>query len=208
MEFEIGFGRRPQHVKVPDVNLAGVLLPNQVTVGETGEKAVEAALKKPIGTKRLREMVRPGEKIVVITSDMTRPVPSDQILPAVLEELETAGVKPCDVTVVFAVGSHRGHTPEEMKKLVGEAVYRRVKCVDSAPDDFVHLGETALGTPVDITRIVAEADRRIAIGNVEYHYFAGYSGGAKAIMPGVSTRAAIQSNHSRMVAPEAAAGRP
>jgi len=69
------------------------------------------------------------------------------------------------------------------------------------------MGVTKLGTPVDITRIVALADRRIGVGNIEYHYFAGYSGGAKAIMPGVSTRAAIQSNHSRMVLPEASAGR-
>ena len=78
--------------------------------------------------------------------------------------------------------------------------------MDSDPTDCVHLGVTKAGTPVDITRVVAEADRRICLGNVEYHYFAGYSGGAKAIMPGCSTRAAIQSNHSMMVRPEACAG--
>ena len=78
--------------------------------------------------------------------------------------------------------------------------------MDSDPDDCVSYGMTSRGTPVDITRIVAEADRRILLGNIEYHYFAGYSGGAKAIMPGVSTRAAIQANHSRMVLPEAKAG--
>lgn len=78
--------------------------------------------------------------------------------------------------------------------------------MDSDPSDCVHLGTTAAGTPVDITRAVAEADRRICLGNIEYHYFAGYSGGAKAIMPGVSTRDAIQSNHAMMVRPEACAG--
>ena len=78
--------------------------------------------------------------------------------------------------------------------------------MDSDPDDCVSYGTTSRGTPVDITRVVAEADRRICLGNIEYHYFAGYSGGAKAIMPGVSTRAAIQANHSRMVLPECCAG--
>jgi nickel-dependent lactate racemase len=73
-------------------------------------------------------------------------------------------------------------------------------------EDCIHLGVTSAGTPVDITRSVAQADRRICLGNIEYHYFAGYSGGAKAIMPGVSTRAAIQSNHSMMVLEEACAG--
>lgn len=93
-----------------------------------------------------------------------------------------------------------------MRRLVGDAIYERYRCVDSDPADCVHMGVTDRGTPVDVTRAVAEADRRICLGNIEYHYFAGYSGGAKAIMPGVSTRDAIQSNHSRMVEREAAAG--
>ena len=109
--------------------------------------------------------------------------------------------------IVFALGSHRGHTEDEMRRLVGERVFDRVSCVDSNSGEYVHLGTTSKGTPVDIFRPVVEADFRICIGNIEYHYFAGYSGGAKAIMPGVSTREAIQANHSRMVQEEAAAGR-
>lgn len=108
---------------------------------------------------------------------------------------------------MFALGSHRHHTPEEMKKLAGERAYAEIKCVDSDLTDCVHMGVTSHGTPVDVFRTVAEADRRICLGNIEYHYFAGYSGGAKAIMPGVSTRAAIQSNHSQMVSEDACAGK-
>jgi nickel-dependent lactate racemase len=144
--------------------------------------------------------------VVIVTSDMTRPVPSYKILPALLDELEDGGVKMPDVTVVFAIGSHRRHLENEMVRLVGESVFARVKCVDSDPDDCVEMGRTRLGTPAAVTRVVAEARRRICVGNIEYHYFAGYSGGAKAIMPGVSTRAAIQSNHGRMVLPKAKAG--
>ena len=90
--------------------------------------------------------------------------------------------------------------------LVGRECYETVRCVDSDAAGCIHLGDTAHGTPVDITRAVAEADFRICLGNIEYHDFAGYSGGAKAIMPGVSTRAAIQANHSRMVESAACAG--
>jgi len=207
MKLEIGFGSTPQTVEIPDKNLIGVLKPNDIHVDIKGVSSVESALQNPIGSKKLSDIANPGEKTVIITSDVTRPVPSNKIIPAVLAELEKAGVNFGEITVVFALGSHRKHTPDEMKTLVGDEVYGKVLCIDGDPNDFVHMGTTMLGTPVDITRVVAEADRRIGIGNIEYHYFAGYSGGAKAIMPGVSTRAAIQNNHSRMVLPEAAAGR-
>ncbi len=91
--------------------------------------------------------------------------------------------------------------------MAGERAWKEIHCVDSDPDDCVRLGFTDAGTPVDITRSVAEADRRICLANIEFHYFAGYSGGAKSIMPGVSTRAAIQCNHRMMVRQEAHAGK-
>ncbi|MDE6589171.1 MAG: nickel-dependent lactate racemase, partial [Oscillospiraceae bacterium] len=161
----------------------------------------------PIGVGRLSKLVKPGQKVAIVTSDVSRPLPSYDVLPAVLDELYAAGVAPADITVVFALGSHRKQTEEEKKHLVGERCYREVRCIDSDPDDCVHMGTTKAGTPVDITRVVAEADFRICLGNIEFHYFAGYSGGSKAIMPGVSTPAAIQSNHRMMVRPEACAGR-
>lgn len=206
MKLELGIGGGTQAVEIPDAYIQQVLLPNEVTYDMTGAAEIRRAMAHPIGTPRLRELVHPGEKVAVITSDITRPCPSYAMLPPVLEELEQAGADMKDVTVVFGLGSHRCHTEEEMVRLVGGEVFGKVVCVDSDPDDCVRLGVTACGTPVDITRIVAEADRRICLGNIEYHYFAGYSGGAKAIMPGVSTRAAIQSNHSMMVREDACAG--
>ncbi|MBQ8973634.1 MAG: nickel-dependent lactate racemase [Clostridia bacterium] len=206
MKLEFGFGTGVQTVEVPEKNLMGVLMSNDVPKGLMNEEEVARALREPIGTPRIGEIVHAGEKIAIITSDITRPCPTYRILPALLDELYAAGCAKEDITLVFALGSHRGHTPEEMKKLAGERAYGEIRCVDSNRDDCVHIGVTDCGTPVDITRVVAEADRRICLGNIEYHYFAGYSGGAKAIMPGVSTRAAIQSNHSMMVRDEAHAG--
>lgn len=206
MDIQLGIGQRTDTAHVPEENLLALLTPNPVTRGLTGEAEVRRALASPIGTPALRDIVKPGETVAIVTSDVTRPCPSHLILPAVLEELYAAGVRQKDITLVFALGSHRRHTEAEMERLAGARAWSEIRCVDGDATDCVHLGNTSRGTPVDIARAVAEADRRVCLGNIEYHYFAGYSGGAKAIMPGVSTREAIQSNHSMMVRPEAHAG--
>ena len=206
MMLEFGFGTGVQTVEVPEENLLGVLHANEVPLELTGEAEVRRALEAPIESPRLRELVHPGEKVAIVTSDITRPMPTYKVMPPLLDELYATGVRREDITLVFALGSHRKHTAEERRKLAGERAWNEIACVDSEPADCVRMGVTGAGTPVDITRVVAEADRRICLGNIEYHYFAGYSGGAKAIMPGVSTRDAIQSNHSMMVRPEACAG--
>ncbi len=168
---------------------------------------VKRALAEPIGSPRLKDIVKAGEKVVIVTSDITRPMPSYRVLPAVIDELAAAGVLLEDITVVLALGSHRPHTEDEKKTLVGDAVYTSgVQVIDSDMDRCVNLGRCNNGTPVDIFEPVASADRIVCLGNVEYHYFAGYSGGAKALMPGVSSHAAIQANHSNMVHPESRAG--
>lgn len=207
MELELGFGEGTQKLNVPDGNLVCVLLPNRVEHDLTGEDEVARALSNPIGTPKLNRIVRPGEKIAIVTSDVTRPMPSYKVMPLLLDELYAAGIRKEDITLVFALGSHRKQTPQEQRKLVGERAFSEITCIDGDDTDCVHIGTTSRGTPVDIVRVVAEADRRICLGNIEFHYFAGYSGGAKAIMPGVSTRGAIQSNHSRMVEEAACAGR-
>ena len=206
MKLEFGYGKGVQTVEVPDQNLLAVLASNPMDHERAGEAAVRHALETPIGCEKLCKLVRPGQKVAIVTSDISRPLPTWQLLPAVLEELRRGGVAYEDITVVFALGSHRNHTEEEKRRLAGES-YDLVRCVDSDPGDCVHLGTTRRGTPVDITRAVAEADVRVCLGNIEFHYFAGYSGGAKAIMPGVSTPAAIQCNHRMMVSLDACAGK-
>lgn len=207
MTLEFGYGNGVQTVDVAANHLVGVLRSNEITHARHGVDAVHWALQHPIGASGLREIAKAGQKIVIVTSDISRPLPSWEVLPPVLDELYAAGCRQEDITVVFGLGSHRAQTEEEMCHLVGERVFRQVRCVDSDPDDCIHMGITSHGTPVDITRIVAEADLRICLGNVEFHYFAGYSGGAKAIMPGVSNTAAIQANHRMMVSDSACAGR-
>ena len=206
MKIDLGFGSGVQSVTLPDENILAVLEANPVEYKLTGTDEVRRALREPIGAAPLREIVHAGETVAIVTSDITRPCPTWKMLPPVLEELFAAGIRPESITVTFALGSHRPHTEEEHKKLMGES-YGLVACRDSDGVNCTHLGVTKRGTPVDIDAAVASADRRICFGNIEYHYFAGYSGGAKAIMPGVSTREAIQSNHSRMVEAAACAGK-
>ena len=206
MKITFGFGTGVQEADIPDGNLLEVLMPNPVSLGLTGEAEVRRAMAAPIGTERLCELIRPNESVAIVTSDITRPMPTHQVMPLLLDELYSAGIQRSDITLVFALGSHRSHSEDELRKLAGERAYSEVRCVDSSTARCIRLGYTSRGTPVDVDSVVAHADRRICLGNIEYHYFAGYSGGAKALMPGVSTREAIQRNHSMMVLPEACAG--
>jgi len=206
-ELELPYGRRALKVRVPDANLQGVLLPGHRTVPADEAALLREALARPIGTARLREMVRPGQQVVIVTSDLTRPCPSERLLPLVLDELAAGGVPDDDVTVVTALGLHRRMTAAEMKTAVGTAVYRRLRIVNHDPADCVRLGFTSAGTPVEIFRPLVEADVRVCLGNLELHYFAGYSGGAKAVLPGCASRATLNANHGLMVRPGARAGR-
>lgn len=200
------FGTGQITLTIPADNLLKVLEANPVPHPENPRQVIENAIHNPIGSKRLGEIVKPGEKIVIITSDITRPIPSYLVLPPVLEELERAGVAKSDITIVFALGIHRSHTEAEKEKLVGSDVYQNYRCIDSV-GNFLHIGVGKNGTPYEVHETVVNADRRICLGNIEFHYFAGFSGGAKAIMPGVSTAAAIQANHRHMIHDAAAAGR-
>jgi nickel-dependent lactate racemase len=161
----------------------------------------------PIGSRRLRELVVPGQRVAIVTSDLTRPCPSARLLPYILEELGSAGVEEDDILVVLALGLHRPMTGPEMEEAVGSEVSQRVRVINHDPASTVRLGTTSRGTPVEILTHVVDADVRVCLGNLELHYFAGYSGGAKAILPGCASRATVQANHAMMVKPEACAGR-
>ena len=207
MKFELGYGKETVAVDVPDKNVAAVLLPNAVNSQADEQAIIARALQDPIGSAPLNQKVHAGQKVAVITSDITRPMPSYKVLPKVLDELYAGGVRSEDITVVLALGSHRAHSEAEMRALVGDCVFDSVQCINSNMDQCVTLGTTADGTPVDMFVPVVQADARVLLGNIEYHYFVGYSGGAKALMPGVSSRRAIQNNHRNMVHKDACAGR-
>lgn len=161
--------------------------------------AITDALRKPLGAPPLRELAAPGEKVAIVVSDITRPVPTYMILPPLLEELHDAGVRVEDITIIFGLGTHRSMTMEERRRILGGEVFEKYRSVE--PHDYVPLGRTSRGTPIEVTPEVAEAGLVILTGNLEYHYYAGYTGGFKALLPGVASRRAIENNHQMMMDP-------
>lgn len=202
MSIELHYGHQKLSFE-PTVSPSSILT---LGVHRSNIDAIKLALLAPMDSPPLHSLVHPGQKVVIITSDITRPCPSDRLLPPLLEELNRVGVRDEDVTVVFGLGSHRKHTDDERLSLVGKEILKRVNCIDSDPQDTILVGKTSRGTPVEIFSPVVKADVRIVVGNVEPHYFAGYSGGAKAILPGVSSLNTIRANHGLMVDPRCRGG--
>ena len=204
----LAYGHDELQLHVPRRNLVDVVRPRQAAPAPASVEEelafVRAALAGPIGTPSLRELGAAAGSAAVVVSDVTRPCPTYRFLHLVLAEL--AHIDPARITILFALGSHRLHTEEERRRLVGDALFERHRCVDLDEDDCVLVGHTSRGTPLEVSRPYVEADLKVCTGNLEYHYFAGFSGGAKAVMPGICRRSAIQPNHSMMLEPAAKAG--
>jgi nickel-dependent lactate racemase len=203
------YGKSEVCVRIPAQNFLGSIEPREKPSVSDAQAEVEGALKQPIGSKRLVEIAKPENRVAIVVDDVTRPAPSHLIVPPILDELNAAGVKSENVTVVFACGSHRPVTREEALRLLGETVLNRVRAVshDWKAQDLVHVGTTQKhGTKVYLNRTFAEADVRILTGDVCLHYFAGYGGGRKSILPGLSGEETIKHNHAMLLDARAKTG--
>jgi len=203
------YGKTDVCARIPTRNFLGNIEPKEKSGVADARAEIERALREPIGTKPLGEIVKPGDTVALVVDDATRATPSYLMVPPLLDELNRAGVKDESVTLIFGCGSHRAVKPEEMNKLVGEETLGRVKVAnhDGKSDDLVYLGKTAkFGTKVYINKIFAEADVKILTGDVELHYYAGYGGGRKSILPAISGLETIQSNHAMLLNAKARTG--
>lgn len=202
MKTRLKYGTGSLPLDTRDAEVIAVLNPGADPAGKSEEEIIRNALQHPVGTPRLSRMVHAGQKAVIVTSDITRPFPTERVLPAVTEELGKGGIRKEDILVLFAVGSHRHMTEEERAAHLG----MEIAAADSSQDRMKYLGTTSRGTPVEIDERAADADILVCLGNVEYHYFAGFSGGAKAVVPGCASRRTITCNHRWMLDPHACAG--
>lgn len=207
MKVSLNYGDDSMALDIPDENYMGTLSPKDTREIEDSINEVRRALSNPIGSKKLKEIVSSQDKVVILASDITRPCPSYILLPPILKELNEAGLSNDQITIVFGLGVHRKQTEEEKKKLVGEEVYNQVKCIDHDIDNCVKIGTTKRGNQVFIFKKVLDADFVIATGNLEFHYFAAYSGGAKAVAPGICSRSTIANNHKHFLDSGAKAGK-
>lgn len=162
--------------------------------------AVREAVRNPIGTPPLAQVVKPGDTVVITVGDITRLwIKHDQFLPPLLDELNAAGIPDADISLVVTLGAHRPNTPAEDLAAYGAEVCKRVKIYQHDSRDkanLVKIGETKRGVPVIVNRRVAEADKVILASGIVYHLMAGFGGGRKAVMPGISAYESIQGNHT------------
>jgi nickel-dependent lactate racemase len=174
------------------------------------ETTYRHALDHPIDAPPLRELVRPGERVTIAVSDITRVWQrNDLSLPILLETLNAAGVPDENVTVVIAVGGHRLNTVDEHLEICGRDVCHRVKVLNHDAHDLanmVYLGRTSRGTEVRVSRLAMEADRLVLTGGTIYHYMSGYGGGRKSVLPGLSYIDTIRQNHVLGLCPEVGRG--
>ncbi|HDK25964.1 MAG TPA: nickel-dependent lactate racemase, partial [Candidatus Atribacteria bacterium] len=207
MEISINYGNTLKTLEILDKNYLGILNPKEVAAVDDPIAEVKRALASPIGSKKIKELVSTKNKIAILVSDISRPCPSYILLPPIIEELKEAGVNNAQITIIFGLGVHRRHSEEEKKRLVGEEIYNQIKCIDHDIEDCVKIGTTKRGNEVSVFKEVLKADFIIATGNLEFHYFAGYSGGAKALAPGVCSRNTIANNHKHFLDSAAKAGK-
>ncbi|HEY3360457.1 MAG TPA: nickel-dependent lactate racemase, partial [Methanosarcina sp.] len=194
-KISLAFGSTGIEFEIPKRNLASVILPSEFEIKEKSSFLIKKALENPIKSRRLPEIVNPDSKVAIIVSDVTRPTPTSKLLPPLLEELYLGGAKNENITIVFALGLHRLQTEEECRQLLGEEIFEKIRCVQHDRKRCRLLGETSFGTPVEVFEEVADSDVIISTGTLEFHYYAGYGGGGKSILPGVSSEKSILSYH-------------
>jgi nickel-dependent lactate racemase len=202
------YGKTEICARIPTRNFLGTIEPKEKSGVPDSRVEVERALREPIGTEQLSEIAKLGDKVAVVVDDATRVTPTYLMAPPLLDELNKAGVKDEDVTVIFGCGTHRAVRPDEMEKLVGEETLKRMRAVnhDCNAKDQVFLGKTSFGTKVYVNKVFADADVKILAGDVDLHYYAGYGGGRKSVLPAVSSAETIQHNHAMLLHPKSRTG--
>jgi len=198
--FDIPYYTSTMELHVDEKNLKSVLTAkmHEFHTDRSEEQLVLDALAGPIGTPRLRELAKGKRKITLVTSDHTRAVPSRITLPLLLSEIR-AGNPDAEITILIATGLHRATTAEEQRRMFGDGIVDNEKiAINDAfdPDQFVNLGTLPSGADCFVNRLAVECDLLITEGFIEPHFFAGFSGGRKSILPGICSQATVNENHS------------
>jgi nickel-dependent lactate racemase len=192
------YGHGSRTIEIPEANLAWIDGPKAVPPLAGLEESIRAAIRNPIGSPPLVELVaRHGRRTVILIDDSTRSTPQKLLLPILLDELNRSGVSDADVCIMVALGTHRRMDRAELSERVGAAVMERVEVtnVSQDPADFVDLGVSPLGIPIHVSRRYMESDISIAVGNIIPHMYAGWAGGAKMVQPGVSSANTTAKTH-------------
>lgn len=195
MEVDIPYGTQTRRVTVPSG--AQVIHSTHVAPLQDARAAFDAAVRAPIGSASLTDLVRPTDRVALVISDLTRPTPNHLLVPWLLETLNTIPRE--QFVILVGTGSHRAMTTEELMEMLGEEVVETVPIINHDATDatiLVNLGVTPMGAPVWVNRHYLEANVRIVTGFIEPHFFAGFSGGPKGVIPGLAGQDTIRALHS------------
>ncbi len=195
------YGHEERTIEIPEENLAWIEGPRHAAPIADIPAAVRHAIRNPIGSPKLVELVaRHGKRTLILVDDSTRTTPQKIILPILLDELNAAGVPDSEISGMIALGTHRRMSDKEIAARVGEDVLRRISVTNMShkPEDFVDLGVSPLGIPIQISRRYLETPITIAVGNIIPHMYAGWAGGAKMVQPGVSS--AVTTGRTHLIA--------
>jgi lactate racemase len=196
MDIGILCGEKHVDIEVPDS--AVVLTPNTAEGLADPRGAVAQAIARPVGSAPLSELAAGRSNACIVISDITRPVPNRQVLPPILETLEAAGIARDAITILIATGMHRPNEGAELESVVGPEImadYRIINHFCRKEEDLRHLADID-GAPIELNRYYLDADLKILTGLIEPHMYAGYSGGRKALLPGISSFKTMTHMHS------------
>lgn len=209
MEVRIPYGRGSLRAELPagttEILTSGI---GRLSAGQPGQVLVRQAMQRPIASPTLRELAAGKRTAVILISDHTRPVPSRDILPPMLEELK-AGNPEIEVTLLVATGCHRGTRPEELWEKLGDEIYGHYPIlVHDCERNNVPIGVLPSGAELVVDRAALECDLLVAEGFIEPHFFAGFSGGRKSVLPGICDKKTVMGNHCSafLASPEARSG--
>ncbi|MCD6572237.1 MAG: nickel-dependent lactate racemase [Thermoplasmata archaeon] len=208
MQVQLPYGRGTIPIDIPDRNLQKVILPKEIIQPDRPEVIIRNALFNPIGTDRLSQIATEYDKVAILVDDYTRPCPTKTLLPPVLEELQHANVRDSNIVIIVANGTHKPPSDEMKREIVGDKVFRNYRVIsnDYVNGEFYTVGKSKFGNEIEVLREYVEADIKVILGDIEYHYFAGYGGTRKSILPGISSSRTIHNNHKMMFDENARAG--
>lgn len=199
MKVDIPYGKEKITISIPQKNLLGVLHPKRSRTKKSESKIIKEAILNPMGCCRLKDLVSPRNTVAIVTPDLTRKCPRQLILPILLDELKKGGIRDKDITIFMAIGMHSPLTPQEMEIAFGKEILKRVKVKNHNPvnrSNLAHLGYVAGGVPAVVNKELLYKDHVIAIGVIEPHLYAGFSGGPKTLSIGMAGEETISYTHS------------
>jgi nickel-dependent lactate racemase len=198
MQMNLAYGRGGLAVELPDDASVTSLGPRYVPGLSDEKAAIRAALRSPRGGPPLHELVGPADRVVVVFSDLTRPMPNDRVLPLLLDELSLAGMPDEQIVLLNGLGAHRAQSEAELRRMLGSAIvdhYHIVQHDAWSDSGLVAVAQNREGRSVRVNRVYMEASVRILTGFIEPHFFAGFSGGPKAVLPAIADLESILDNH-------------